>query len=138
MRPVFEDVHQQFAVVAVGNFEEVAASVVEMTALLGMPDFGGSPVCLPGSEAQGGPAYVAARINTVAGSEDGVQLFVRNLASRCFENFRATQGIDGKRANGFAAMAPRIQISVFLVANQTLRGDFALAEGTQCAILVLD
>ncbi len=118
MRAVFEDVHDQFAVVGVGKAQQVAAIGLLLAFLLRVPLLLRDPAGALGGEAQARPAHGAAGEDAVAGAEGGVEFGVADVACRSVQWLDPMNGVEGKIAQALAQVAPGVQVPVAPVMQQ--------------------
>lgn len=123
---MLQHVHQQLAVIRIGDFEHVVTVAIKAAALGGVPMLGGDPAGAFGAEAQAGPLQVGAGEDAVAGAKDGVEGLVGYVLGGVFEQFNLADTVDGEVAQCAAEVAPGVEVPVFAVMDEALGRDLAL------------
>ena len=122
---VAEQVHKEFAVFRVREFEEITSVIEERAGLLGVPLFAGDPASEARGEAQDSAAAMGAAEDAVAGAQFTVELIFGDFEGRGVGDGGLLDGVDGKAAECVAVVAPGVHVPVIAVVNQALRGNFA-------------
>ncbi len=136
IRPIFEDVHDQFTGVAVGDVQFIAAVTESLTLLLRVPLFIGDPAGGLGTEAQVGGVFWRTGEDAIAFTVVGIEFFFAGIVGGNGEGFDGLQAVEGEAAQLLAPVAKGVEVPVAAIVDEALRGDGAFAGLVACAAVV--
>src|SRR5215472_17330952 len=136
--PESHDLHDELAIVGIGDLEHVAAVLLDAMALIGMPALRGDPAGGPGGELQRRPLDFTAGEYAVAAAEVLVELGFRDFLRRGVLHEGILDRVHREAAEVLAQVAPGVQVPVVAVMHEALRRDFALGDAILVAVVVAD
>ena len=137
IRPIAEDIKDQFTGIAVGQAELIGAIIQPASLLIGMPLFSGNPAGAFRSKKKGCRFVRRTGKDAEGLGVIAVQLLIVYFNGLFFEDVKLLNPVEGKGTEVIAFVTPGVEIPVFPVIDEALRGDNTAENGIVDTITIL-
>ena len=134
----FQDLHEELAVIRVGDLEHVAPVFLHAVSLVGVPPLRRHPTSGFRGEFERRPLDLAAGEDAVAAAQVLIELGLQDFLRFGVPELGMLDGVDGEAPEVVAQVAPSVEVPIVAVVDEALRGDFAFGGAVFAAVVVPD